>query len=652
MLNNGLYPSDILQPLSPYVYFMDAPDEILAKASSVLNQPLTSFKQGDTGETNIEQAFSFLKNVIISERAKENAFLQYLKDKTKDSFDIRIPSIDSDWSEFVLEVQQFLDIGSIGIQELQNEYNRLVKNQANYDAEIKGNRDKIKYEDDTIKKVNNDLQKVLSVFKKQTLDSRSLAGQILNIIVNEFGSDLIEVRGDKLLLNKSELMALILTLSEMISQNYQAKKINIQSYNNSDPRIADSFQRAESIDDELIESMKNVVNGFKTFPMLRQQMVRNWQLPAKDRSISSKKFKDKNGNLIERSDILVQEIFKILSDFEIPDGTFEIVQKTNVMAEISSAIKFVSSGANVAINPGKINAKPDNVIAYITGDLSKLDPLKNPRAQSLLAEIESIQRIIQRNMLDPDQGLSNKNTAEYYKKRYAQWDKLTKQLEDRIQKLREEYNFLSSCFLIEDSTKNYLSLYTQEENGEQLTGPHGGSLGASLQDQLAKISALTDAGEINMIDEAWLTAAIINSGPGMVAENQKRSLEDYLAMFAAILLFDSQLNIAREAVTRMSENMTGGNVHQIHLFSVNSGYYPLSYVLKLTYDSLVMGLQQARTEVQTQGVEVEIYGYVEKPTIYTADAWTLTRDAALKSTKIKMRFMIKLMNVLQNLLPQ
>jgi hypothetical protein len=41
-----------------------------------------------------------------------------------------------------------------------------------------------------------------------------------------------------------------------------------------------------------------------------------------------------------------------------------------------------------------------------------------------------------------------------------------------------------------------------------------------------------------MIDAKWLLAAIINSGAGMIAQDKKNYLEQYLAMFATILLFD------------------------------------------------------------------------------------------------------------------
>jgi len=51
-MNWDLYPSDILKPTTPYVYFNDAPEDILNVVRPELNQSLNAF-MSDTGETNI-----------------------------------------------------------------------------------------------------------------------------------------------------------------------------------------------------------------------------------------------------------------------------------------------------------------------------------------------------------------------------------------------------------------------------------------------------------------------------------------------------------------------------------------------------------------------------------------------------------------------
>jgi len=53
-------------------------------------------------------------------------------------------------------------------------------------------------------------------------------------------------------------------------------------------------------------------------------------------------------------------------------------------------------------------------------------------------------------------------------------------------------------------------------------------------------------------------------------------------------------------------------------------------------------------------VQTNIYGHISEPVFGDTpqDSWNLTTDAALKSTKIKMRFLVNLANTIANLLPE
>ena len=652
-MNWQLYPEDILKPTTPYVYFDDIPEEIGNVVSPILNQKLNTFTS-DSGENNIEQAFAFLKGVISSERTKETAFLQYLKEKTKGKFDLQPPSLEEDWGDFVKEIQSILDYGNLGLTDLQNEYNRLVKNKQNYEQAIEQGKKEAYYESDTMKKTSQDLKNILNVFKSgQRQNAGAYSTQILRLIIDRFGSKLIQIKNGQLSFNQSELAALIIMVTQMVMKNYRSKLAAINNtHKNIDKTSSTSLTLMDSLDDEMLETLDTAVEQFTKFPHIRQQIVKTYKLRGDNKgkkNINSKQFVDPN-NLLKDSDEVINAIFQILENYEIPDGVFKVIQVVPNLAEADSLLKMLGTGATTVINTGSLNAKPDNIIGYITGDLSKLDPIQGKDAE-ILRRIERINQLIEKNMLDKaNGGLSSKNTAEYYEMRRKMWNQLEDDIKNELKELRELCDFFSSCFLLEDSTKNYLSLYSRMEGNSLMNAPHGGSLGANLDDQIDKIDQLTHAGNITMIDRQWLIAALINSGPKMIASQQKSSLEDYLSMFAAILLFDSQLNIAQDALKNMTNEVANGGVFNIHLFSVNNGYYPLSYVLKLTYDSLTIGLEQARTEATTQGVEVEIYGYLNKPEGEGKSAWSATAEAAKKSTKIKMRFMVKLMNVIQNLL--
>jgi hypothetical protein len=59
-----------------------------------------------------------------------------------------------------------------------------------------------------------------------------------------------------------------------------------------------------------------------------------------------------------------------------------------------------------------------------------------------------------------------------------------------------------------------------------------------------------------------------------------------------------------------------GTVTKIHLFSLNDGYYPLSFVLKMTRDALMKNYIEAQKFIKNTpsgGAKVEISGYVTEP---------------------------------------
>ena len=115
------------------------------------------------------------------------------------------------------------------------------------------------------------------------------------------------------------------------------------------------------------------------------------------------------------------------------------------------------------------------------------------------------------------------------------------------------------------------------------------------------------------------------------------------------------MNIAKETIQKIPPSQT--TVDKIHLFSINNGYYPLSYVLKLTYDTLSQNYNQICGDLKMDsGVQVTISDFIKEPVEITenmsgVEAWRATRDAALKKTKIKISFLVNFMGVLQKLLP-
>ena len=650
--NTNLYPSEVIgNPSAPYVYFNSLPDDIIDQVLPYFQQNIEDISRNDTGVSAIDQAFSFLQAVITTERAKEEAFVQYLKDRTKETIQLEIPDIDSDWSQFVRDMQTLIDFGNTGIRDLQNEYSRLRKNQANFEKACEKGLEQAWYEQDSLTKTSKQLRNMIKDFKEKSYNPTKTSSIILETILDRYGSDLLTIDGKGYLaFNRGEFAALILSLTQIIGQLYNTDTYNLEHTDNR--RISKETLR-EVIDRSDIDGdIRTFINRFKTVPSFRRDIVEGYNLQYTDRGVklSANELVDNTGAILSDTRQLAANIQKKMAKYEFPKKAIQLVNTVNALAEISSQLKFMLAGALKAANTGAAGAKPDNVIGFLTIDPTMVDNFtESQRAQVLNASDEILTR-----MDVMIKSLSQKNTTEYYKEQGERWNTLSKEIENLLKSLEDVYGFLPSCFVIEDSTKNYLSLYSRLEDGELSNAPHGGSLGANLEDQLNKISALTTAGHITMVDQKWLTAAIINAGPDMIASEQRAKIENYLAMFAAILLFDGQINIAEEAMHYMTEQqMSATNVHQLHLFSVNNGYFPLSYVLKLTYDSLTRGLERIQENVISRGVQVEIYGFVSKPNPAQYEgltSWQATAEAAKKSTKVKMSFLVQFQNIVSNLL--
>ena len=643
------YPDDIItNPGKPYVYFTSLPNEILDKVAGYFNQDLNSFTDAKNNLSSVDQAFTFLKSVIASERAKENAFLQYLTDKMKGKIEIKIPNLNSNWEEFVNEIQQKLGLGNLGLTSLKNELRRLKQNQKNLQNGIKNpTTDTILAEKDALSKTQEHLQSIQSFIEKDKFSRQGNGYTIIQTVLNRYGSELLKMENDKLLLDETQLLALIYEISHIVSDSYTIKNYSVKNIRLNKNTLNQAIDDAK-IDNQILDLIKRA----QTMPWVTDNAINNYGLGknATHKDIPLEVFTDNTNNIIQNADLLTERLFNLYKGYQFPSSAVKLVNSNNAMAEIDSLIKFDLSNALSTFNTGGAGAKPDNIIGYITIDPNQLTPLQ----PNIKAEVLSKIKLINDKINELVNSLSQSNTTEYYKEQAFRWNEVQAEIDNLLKELEDSYNILGNCFLLEDSTKNYLSLYANE-GYESL---HGGSLGANLNDQLNKIDVLTRAGGISMIDKTWLTAAIINSGQGMIASNQKNKLENYLAMFAAILLFDSQINIAEEALLTSTNNMSNStSTHNIHLFSVNGGYYPLSYVLQLTYNSLTKGLARIQNEVTSQGVSVSISGYVKspKPKYKYADRiaqFTNLGQQALNQTKIKMMFLVNFMNVLNTLLPE
>ena len=646
------YPENVLEPATPYVYFNSLLSTETGKYIYNTVEPYYSRTLGEASpghaQTKITSALNFLEKVVQAEYQKEASFIQFLNKKiTQSKVTLTVPTQTEDWSNFIQEVQSALNTSAdIGVKNLLNELHRLKTNDA-----ILQKADESAYFthslDDQVNAISDFLKKTEATIMVGH-QGNDISQQIYDIVLSKFGADLFEIKNDQVILNRGQLAALIQTINALALKNY-----TIQTYTGETKFDAQKFQETVS-DESFVTQIKQYIDNAKKLPWVTQDLMELFDINTNE--ITSETISKKEAQNILNSTSLyntaqnhlsklnsaIQNTFRRKDFFK--EKAFKVTSQGNVLAEILSAVNFNFKGAFYAKNTGISGAKPDNVIALLTIDMDSLDP-NRPEHQKILDYIVELRSI----MDELTKSLKSTNTQKYYQTQQEKWKSMESRMETILKNISELYGTVVDCYTIEDSTKNYAYLNSKTK-GVVNESFHGGSLGARLNDQLAKIEALAATGGFTMLDVNWLTNAIINSGPNMIANKNKNAIEQYLATFATILLFDDQVNIADEAINSIAST-SGSSVNKIHLFSLNNGYYPISYVLNLTLQALWRGYDNILSEIESgAGAKVNIVNYISEP--YAAyNGWDQTAKKALDSTKLEVQFMVHFMGLLETLFP-
>lgn len=648
LLDNKLIGSKFGQIMKDYIGNIPEPSSI------------NNYKLGN-GSLSIQTAMNFLSSVIKNERNKEIQFINFLAKKSGTT----PPATSDNWANFVKYFQQQLSFGQLGIIRLENELKRLKYNEAIEGKDIITKAGKevtiyIRERLDVLEYTKIALNGVINYLSGKRSD---MGKTIVNFICQQYGGSLINIittsKNLDIELNSSNITGLILSISQLLIDSFytkQLKEIDDKKELRKKTFLVNNFnltmEKFLKEDKKANQQINNLIERTLTLPFYTEELIKTYKLTE----IPESKSLNINDFILPTNQLSNEALSKILQKTTSTADytpTIKLVKNTAGLAEVNSLLQNLAAGA-FGENTGRVNAKPDNIIGYLMIDTSVMQ--NEEMKKDIIAAETAINDEI--NLLT--EGLKNTNTTEYYTKRKKEWDEHIKKIDNSLAKLKETYNILANCFIIEDSTKHYVNMGIGNEKDFQ-----GGSLGANIRDQINKIQALQDGNLINRQDADWLITAAINCGPNLIAQNLKNSLERYLAAFAVILLFDDQQNIANEVSQQMIKNIDASqtSVQKIHLFSLDGGYYPLSIVLQLTYDKLeqIYGLlesEQNNSQKETYGAQVEINGFINPDDFYPPhkynnlrrSSWDELSAKAQASVKMQVKFITNFMGLLNTIL--
>ena len=247
-----------------------------------------------------------------------------------------------------------------------------------------------------------------------------------------------------------------------------------------------------------------------------------------------------------------------------------------------------------------------------------------------------------------------------------------KQIEDIQSILKRKGAKADEIATVLDSLKESVQIgstvksYNKYDNKE---GFHGGSLGGSVETQLANIYKMFEYGGVTMPDIKWLTFAVYNAGPGLLGNHLKEPIEDILSTVAVMLMFDDagqQAAYLNEQIKQRYNLSQYNNAKFLHLYYLNGTYYPSSFVLQLTYNGLLKAYTELNHEYLrgteafnsvSNGSRATIINPVsERNEIGTRtnndivttkqEQWAATFNANSKSVKIQVTFLAGVLDII------
>ena len=222
---------------------------------------------------------------------------------------------------------------------------------------------------------------------------------------------------------------------------------------------------------------------------------------------------------------------------------------------------------------------------------------------------------------------------------------IQKQMTDEInEQIKKMENLINNLKLPLDDLFVYhesLKLYKTAESNESFKGFHGRDLNAiAFLDKLYSMDGIPNSG-LDLPSRANLDFLMLNLAQGAVGHNLKSTVEDYLSIFAGLLMFDDVKSIADDAIMQIKGTQLGA-VKQIHLYNLNGIYVPGSLFLSFVSESMKLAGQQlesnqiARASIDASGANESINKYLASRPKPLKEQWEIVGNQVAQGTKIRL----------------
>jgi len=343
-----------------------------------------------------------------------------------------------------------------------------------------------------------------------------------------------------------------------------------------------------------------------------------------------------------------QKFFEEASLFTIIPKTDQSHGKVNevIRSALENSITFkTQSGADRIIIPlGHLNA---------TVDSKAIETLIDQSLDQLRTSIDNYYTQVNKERIDRAQDNGQLFIT------------MNKELQQTIDKTNEQLKLLDNIpeniFVYHESVKLYATL----EEGKTTGDFHGRDRNAL--NVLNELYAADIGGNLHLINQELLYNIILNLA-GQVGGVQsavagydgtlRTPVENYLSIFAGLLMFDDIFNVAQEVIQGFQQT-SQSTIKQIHLYSINDQYIPGSllltnivYNLRKALGTILSSEKAAKVTIDNTAAGATISQYLNNRangTPYEFSQWDDIADEIAGETKIRITFFTSFLNFLNDL---
>ena len=632
---------------NPYVYLQTLEidpyppsKKIFQQANDYLNVGIEQF--ANKKSEGIKSGLEFLQSAISSQRAHELAFIRSRIEEIK-----KLGPLGT-------EEQQICDaLEDMSAQDTSIDYrlfldglNMVINNLEKYKTRVKAfkntaisNIPQVRMVENLATTIGSYANTRYALYYSQEEAIRQLALKWLS----EKGKDFMEEQIAQGVMGPKNVAAALALITQQIARYiYDTRKMKERHTSKADKKskFAD-FHSAE----EFVDFVNSIdLNAFESYSNM-SSMLENDQLLEEIQQMYGieydKTIKANNRRLSKKASQEIQEVKALLNNEPLIDNSFKKIMNhitiewnghTKSQSKLALQNELVSALApafDSHVHLGGLNAGTDMLLGYMSATIN---------TEEDNGEISNaLQRIATR--------LQNEAAANSV-------DKTSDIYLEEMQALSDTLTGVKEGFIIHESTKNYNTL----ERGRWPSGMD--SFSGREMNLFNYIDSIASMGEIEGIDTRWLRFIAYNLATDALGAMNKQPLETVFAIFAGIIMFDDFAVIGKEITNEMSL----GNAHSLHLYRLQDMYFPASMFLDATYQALTFAkdeLLEGNGFIASINKVPTINYYIDDnftPDISYGlkfiDRWTGVKNAAEKGTSIHLHFATNFLDLMAKISSQ